>query len=250
VSFARPARKFLRGLAVVILAFCLVALVTARSGDPSLYPPRPAAATIEIFVVNHGYHSGIVLPRAATSDIARRHGYSALTMITTRFAPFAALEIGWGDEGFYRLAPTLSAVTLPLALRALLWPGNPSVLHVVGLNGNPLTVFTDSDLVSIRLSIDGFVRMLAQLDATFARTEAGELPPDLGRGLYGPSLFFRAVGAFHIFNVCNHWVARLLDAAGVPTAPALAMVPPGLLFDLRWRAGLRPMNAASEADAR
>jgi len=72
-----------------------------------------------------------------------------------------------------------------------------------------------------------------------ARIEASFAPghQDLGPGLYGSSRFYRAVGTFHAFNVCNHWIAGLLDAAGVPTAPVLATLPPGLLIDLRWRAG-------------
>jgi hypothetical protein len=60
----------------------------------------------------------------------------------------------------------------------------------------------------------------------------------LGPGLYGPSLFYRAVGHFNLLNVCNHWTARLLDVAGVPTAPVLATLPYGLQADLRFRSGL------------
>jgi hypothetical protein len=79
--------------------------------------------------------------------------------------------------------------------------------------------------------------MAEELDATIARDDGG-LPEDLGPGLYGPSLFFRANGAFHLLNVCKHWIARLLDAAGVPTAPVLATLPVGLLIDLEWHSGL------------
>ena len=42
--------------------------------------------------------------------------------------------------------------------------------------------------------------------------------PDLGRGLYGPSLFYPANGTFSIFRVCNHWIDELLGAAGLPTS--------------------------------
>jgi hypothetical protein len=51
----------------------------------------------------------------------------------------------------------------------------------------------------------------------------------------------RAVDAFYIFNVCNHRVARLLSAAGLPTAPVPATHPKGLFLDLKWRAGLVPL---------
>jgi Protein of unknown function (DUF2459) len=134
--------------------------------------------------------------------------------------------------------PTIDSLTVPLALRALLRPGNPSVLHVVGIPGDPQLIFVNSEVVRLELSAAGFDRLADKLDASFAREAKGVLPEPLGPGLYGTSLFFRANGAFHLFNVCNHWVADLLDAAGVPTAPVLATLPPGLLFDLEWRAGV------------
>jgi hypothetical protein len=36
-------------------------------------------------------------------------------------------------------------------------------------------------------------------------------------------------------------VADLLSAAGLPVTPVLATLPAGLLLDLQWRAGLRPL---------
>jgi hypothetical protein len=44
--------------------------------------------------------------------------------------------------------------------------------------------------------------------------------------------------------VCNHWIAGLLDAAGVPTSPVLATLPYGLILDLRWRSRLAAVSAA------
>jgi hypothetical protein len=95
------------------------------------------------------------------------------------------------------------------------------------------------------LSESGFLKLLERLDETFARAEASDLPVELGPGLYGASLFFRANGAFHLFRVCNHWVADLLNAAGLPATPVLATLPAGLFFDLKWRAGVAPLPPAS-----
>ncbi len=213
--------------------------MTARLGDAALWPPRAGAETIEIFVVNHGYHAGVALPRSALAELARRNGHGALIALAERFGAYAWLEIGWGDEGFYRLAPTLSAVTLPLAARALFRPGNPSVLHVVGLERSPKRAFSYSDVVTVPISAAGFERLVARVEATFMKGEGG-LPSDLGAGLYGPSLFYPAVGTFSLLRVCNHWIADLLDAAGLPTTPMLATLPRGLMLDLAWRAGLHP----------
>jgi uncharacterized protein (TIGR02117 family) len=228
------------GLCVLVAAVLLVTAViaTARWGDASLWPPTPGAPTTEVFIVSHGYHAGIVVSRRAIAEQASRRGLGALGLVATRFADFDRLEIGWGDEGFYREVPTAESLTVALAIRALFRPGNPSVLHVVGVNDDPRAAFARSDLVRIDLGEASFARVVDKLDATFAHEQGSALPEDLGPGLYGPSLFFRANGAFHIFNVCNHWIAGLLDAAGVPTAPVLATLPFGLLLDLEWRSGL------------
>jgi uncharacterized protein (TIGR02117 family) len=231
-------RRLGLGMSIVVVLLVVAVIASARSGDRSLWPPASGTPTTEIHVVSHGYHAGIVIPRSALVDQASRHGRTALGAISTRFAGFDRLEIGWGDEGFYREAPTVDSLTVPLALRALLRPGNPSVLHVVGIPGDPGMVFVNSDVVRLELSTAGFDKLADKLDASFAREANGDLPAPLGPGLYGTSLFFRANGAFHLFNVCNHWVASLLDAAGVPTAPVLATLPPGLLLDLEWRSGL------------
>ncbi len=120
-------------------------------------------------------------------------------------------------------------------------PGNASVLHVVGLPDHPRKVFP-----LFRHCIGPAWRRWLRahdphLDASFARTGAPPAPQVLGQGLYGPSRFYRAVENFHLFNVCNHWVARQLSAAGIATAPVADTLPAGLLLDLKWRSGLSPM---------
>jgi uncharacterized protein (TIGR02117 family) len=236
----RWARRLSLGVLALLAVLAGLALVTARRGDPRLYPPPPGASGIEVIVVSHGYHAGIVLPRAVLADLAARDRLAAARAVADRFGAFPLLEVGWGDEGFYTSVPTVAALTVPMALRALLRPGNPSVVHVVGLSDDPGTTFPQSDMVRLRLSGAGVARLLAKLDATFAAGPGGPVE-ELGRGLYGPSLFYRAVGSFHLLRLCNHWLADLLDAAGVPTAPVVATLPPGLLADLRWRSGAAPL---------
>jgi uncharacterized protein (TIGR02117 family) len=231
------ARRLGFGLLIAAVLFAAAVIATARRGDARLWPPQPGAPTTEVFVVSHGYHAGIIVPRRALAEEASRRGLISIGNVTTRFAAFDRLEIGWGDEAFYREVPTAASLNVALAVRSLFRPGNPSVLHIVGVNDDPRAAFTRSDMVRIELGEASFARLADKLDATFARDATGQ-PEDLGPGLYGPSLFFRANGTFHIFNVCNHWLAGLLDAAGVPTAPVLATLPFGLLIDLEWRSGV------------
>lgn len=240
-------RRWLRGLGIALIVLTIVLLMavalTKRPGDPKLYPPPAGAPAVEVFVVSHGYHAGIVVPRARAAEVAAANRDVRLAAVATRFAAYPWLEIGWGDEGFYTSVPTIGSLTIPMALRALFRPGNPSVVHVVGLAEHPRTTFGHADIVRLQLSEAGFARLLDRVDATFAERPEGGIAEPLGPGLYGPSLFYRAIGTFHLFNVCNHWIANLLDAAGVPTTPLLATLPSGLLYDLKQRAAAEPVVA-------
>jgi uncharacterized protein (TIGR02117 family) len=220
----------------------LVIMVTARPGDPAKYSAKATSPRTEIFLVSHGYHSGIVIPRVAMATLAGERGEGALIAVATRFRAYPWIEFGWGEEEFYRNVPTAASLTFGLALRALLRPGNASVLHVVGLSAPPLESFPQSDVVALELSEPGLESVLDKINGTFGGSSSAGVPEDLGPGLYGPSLFFRANGSFNIFHVCNHWVADVLDAGGVPTSPILALHPAGLLLDLRWRTGLAPLT--------
>ena len=237
----KAGRRALWSLAALIGLFAAAAFATARSADPALWPPAPGAPTIDIFVVSHGYHSGIVLPRALVAEVAAQRNDAALAEVARRFAAYPWIEVGWGEENFYRSVPDVASLSVPLALRALFLPGNVSVMHVVGVTWPPRTTFPKSDIVRVSLSRDGFERALARIGRSFARTGEGGLPEALGPGLYGPSQFFRATGTFSLFQVCNHWTAGILAAAGLPVAPVLATLPHGMFLDLRWRAGLAPM---------
>ena len=227
----------IRLLGVVVLAFGLLGALTIRSGDPSLYPARTGEG-VGILLVSNGYHTGLILPRDDVAKVAGRDGRAALIAVAERFGHYDWLELGWGEDAFYREVPTVSSLNWGLALRALFRPGNASVMHVVGIEGDPYIALEGATFVPIRLSADGFARLLAGIDASFAG-RANEQPEVLGQGLYGPSLFYRAVGAFNIFNLCNHWTARRLSEAGLPVWLLAATLPRGLILDLEMRAGLR-----------
>lgn len=226
------------GLSALALAVIVLAVATARSGDPALWPAKPGEAEIGIFVVSHGYHAGLAIPTAQVAETAQRNGDTALSLIAEQFGSYPFIEVGWGEERFYASVPSPASLDFGIAMRALFQPGNRSVLHVVGLPDHPRKVFGSADMVLVNLSEEGFGRMLTALNTSVVLSGDPPAPKSLGRGLYGPSLFFRANGAFHIFNVCNHWVADMLAAAGLPVTPVLDTVPDGLLLDLKLRAGL------------
>ncbi|WP_082559206.1 DUF2459 domain-containing protein [Methylobacterium sp. Leaf94] len=231
--------RIVAGLAALIVTLIglvvLAALLTAQRGDPDLYPPADADS-IGIALVSHGWHSGLVLPRAALTGAGSG---PALASIATRFRAYPQIEFGWGEARFYRATPTLAQFDLRLALAALFTPGGRAgVVQVVGLERPVRDSFPYSDLVPLRVSKPGLTRLLARLEGSF-RLVDGQ-PAAGGPGLYGPSLFYDGAGRFSYANVCNHWAARLLHAAGLPITPVLDTHPAGLLLDLHWRSGLAP----------
>lgn len=218
--------------AVAVLA--MLALVTAGAGDPRLFPPAPGTPAVEVTIVDHGYHAGVIVRTADLARLAATEGVPALTELQARFGAYPWLEIGWGDSAFYRLAPRLSDVTVKMAFAALAGSNDDSVLHVVGLEAEPVRSFPSADLQTLRLSPEGFSALAGRLAASFALDDAGQ-PEAIGPGLYGPSLFFRAKGRYSLLETCNHWVAGLAAAAGLKVSPVPATLSGGLMAELRWR---------------
>src|SRR6266540_3517630 len=73
-TMARFARRLGWTLAVLIGGLVAATLLTARWGDRALYPVPPGTPAVAIFLVSHGWHSGIALPREVMADVAGRRG--------------------------------------------------------------------------------------------------------------------------------------------------------------------------------
>lgn len=188
-----------------VLICVLLSGAGCYSPVPGLFPARRGEPTEKIFVVNHGWHTGIVVPTAKLPASARPPLADA--------AHSQFLEIGWGDDGFYRA----DKVTSGIALRAMFWC-NPAVLHVVALDKPPNLYFPDSGLIEVTVGTNGFNRLCAYLSASYATNSYG-VPLDLGKGIYGASRFYRATGHYYFPNTCNKWTARALRATGAPITP-------------------------------
>ena len=73
-----------------------------------------------------------------------------------------------------------------------------------------------------------FEHLVQYIHDAHARTEHTQVKP-LAAGLYGDSRFYPARGHFHLFNTCNVWTARALQAAGLPMQPRLAVTASALI---------------------
>lgn len=217
------ARAFVLAL-VLVLASAGCAVPAARPATPAAAPEQPAH---RIWVVHHGYHSGIVV-RAA--DVAPQAWPARRDFPQAEF-----LEVGWGDREYY-MAP---APGLWSGLRALLWP-TPAVLHVVAFDGPVERYFAEFGVVELKLSPSGFAALVDAVSDSHARgpeaAGVGTLaqgPQLVGPGLYGVSHFYASRERFHLFRTCNVWIAELLSTAGVPLRPRTVLTANALFTQLR-----------------
>jgi hypothetical protein len=90
-------------------------------------------------------------------------------------------------------------------------------------------------------------KVLRGVAGAFAVDDAGE-PVELGKGIYGPSLFYRARGRYSLVNTCNMWLGDLMAAAGLKASPVASVTSRGLLTELRWRNNLGPPSPPIAAE--
>lgn len=167
--------------------------------------PRVAAASatdcVELHLYSNGYHSDIGAP---ASIFPEDHPLRRLYPEAQTFL------IGWGDEAFYRSDGT----DLWLGLVALL-PTGASTLHVAYNAPAASAYLGPNDDLAIGVSAEGAARFVAFIDRALVLDETGA-PLRIADGkVVGRSSFLRARGSFHLFHVCNQWMARALRAAGV-----------------------------------
>ena len=204
----------------LLLVLAALACGCAAQSNPGALPAADAqAATQRIYVVRHGWHSGIVV-RAADVPLqawpARRE-----------FAGADYLELGWGDRAYYQ-APDPSVW---LGLRALLWP-TAGVLHIVAFDGPVERHFMSAEIVALQITPQGLARLVAAVSASHELDATGQ-PVRLGPGLYGKSRFYASRDNFHLFSTCNVWLAALLREAGVRVSPTLSQTSGALFAQLR-----------------
>ncbi len=214
-SNLRPhlSRRHLGGLCIAYLCLC------SSSFKPWGFSPLSRAEQTTIFVVNHGWHAGLVIP-------ANVLGHK-LEVISPYFDSPAFYELGWGDSGFYQA----EEITAGLVAKALLWPSE-SVMHVVALPMEPVSYFSGSEVVALTLSSEGVKRLTARIAASFKYDSNGRLEK-MRPGLYGQSLFFVGAGTYHGFNTCNSWTANVLASGGVPIDDWLSLTSGSVMVQTR-----------------
>jgi len=192
-----------------ILFLFLIFLLTCLGPKKGLYPPSESDSTKSIYVINQGWHTGIIFQR---TDID-----TAVWKAMRRDSSDSKyVEIGWGDAEFYQAEST----TIWMGMKALFWPTG-TVLHVVWFDRPVEEYFLGYQIYKVALTDSGFTRLCAFMDRSYARDEKGDIIP-LGPGLYGDSQFYRARGKYFFTKTCNTWISQALRESGCPVTPAYA----------------------------
>lgn len=174
-----------------------------------LYFPMPAPDVaparvgdcVELHLYSNGFHSDIGAPASIfPEDHALRRLYPEAR----------SFLIGWGEEHFYQSPGT----DLMLGLDAII-PPSPTVFHIA-YNAAPSSVYLGpTDDTAVAVSAEGAAAFVALVDKYLALDAARDAIPVARGKVVGRSMFLRSRGSFHLFNVCNHWMAKALRAAGV-----------------------------------
>ncbi len=177
--------------------------------------PVSSADEVQIYVVNHGWHTGIIL--------AGNQLEPELNFIQDKLGKHSFYEFGWGDKGFYQA----KTITTAMTFNAILWPTD-SVMHVVAFSQAPQEYFSDSEVLAMTISISGLRALNAGIAASFKKEGGGAVLPTRP-GIYGNSLFFTGEGHYYATNTCNTWVAKMLAYTGAPFNSFLTLTSGGVM---------------------
>ena len=189
-----------------------------------------------IYVASHGWHTGIILERKNLDGL--------MPDLAKRFPHADYYEVGWGDAGFYQAAK----ITAKITLNAVFLPSD-TVVHLVGIEGDPIEYFSTSKVNEVSLSDDGMKSLCAFVESSFAQDENGT-PKMLGPGLYGDSQFYEGEGKYHLFNGCNKWTAKALYSGGVDMNPVLKITSASVMDEIGGSVGSQKSQPLYRRSAR
>lgn len=222
---------------LAVLLGLLAGLWTAqRAGDPTLFPPQEGQGAIVVHLLDNGFHTDLVAPRAALAA-----GDDALARAVRALPLGDWVRIGWGDAVFYVEQGPISG-RLPDGARAFFRPGgNPSV---VMLDPDPVdpALSPETERATLALSPEGFAALRARVAASLRLDDGGRAVVSAQRD--GDDAVFYASGeTFWVGHLCNHWTAEVLNAGGLPI-PMVRSLTSGAVM----RAARQAEQSAAELD--
>ncbi len=147
-------------------------------------------------------------------------GSGPLAEASRSLGPGDWVLIGWGDAAFFVDESPMEGRLLDGA-RAFFRPGNASVVMLDPESGDPRHRFAPENRRSLRLSQAGFDDMRGRIEGSLMLRD-GRPHLSTARPADGAH-FFASHETFWIGYLCNSWMARVLNAAGLPVRPLRAV---------------------------
>ena len=185
------------------LFFTSCSLQEFARGGPATFADKQCEGNgnrIEVYIVNLGWHTGILMRSDRVSE--------SLSSLLPEFAASPIVEIGWGDERFYRG----SGYSIWSGIRAAFF-SRSSALHVAGYASLSQAGLHHLEVVRLYLSQSGMERLCEKIVTSLARNNDGKIIR-LGDSLYGKGSFYKAKGNFSISHTCNSWTSEAIQSAG------------------------------------
>jgi hypothetical protein len=185
-------------------------------GDPKLWPLSAGETGIPVYLLDNGFHTDLVMPRAALTTAS-----GPLSDVVDSLDQGPWVLVGWGDAKFYVDQSPISS-RLPDGARAFFRPGNASVLMLRPETLPPEQAFAPEGRRVLVLAPAAFAAMRARIEASLDVSTgrprvAATRPGD-------PVRFFASREPFSILHLCNHWAGEVLNAAGLPIRPVQTLL--------------------------
>lgn len=213
-------------LAVLVSVALLAGLVVPRTAADFAQAPERAASRHEIVLIANPIHTDIALP--ATPQVLERLAFLGAAGLPIDHPDLGAILIGWGGRQFYTQTPTWGDLTARSAFASVTL--DDSVLRFALV---PPLIPDFPGTRRLSLSDEQFEALLAFIEATLTRDEAGAPIVIEGAGYTPFDRFFEAEGWFNIALGCNVWTAAALGKAGISTG-FWTPLPQTLLRSIDW----------------
>lgn len=182
----------------------LLSITACNSANKNIYPDELSMRTVPLFVISHGWHTGIAIQQEYISD---------WISVRDQVPRGNYLMFEWGDADYF---PSEDP-GFGLLLKAALLP-TPSVIQITGMNVTPDLYFQNSTVIQVNITPEGMSALTGFLYEQFHIHTDGQ-PSFVQAGLYPNSAFFEASQAYMLPRTSNSWTASALHKTGYPINP-------------------------------
>jgi uncharacterized protein (TIGR02117 family) len=197
---------FFSDLLILYLLLAIIGLFWARSSNESINE-----VGIPLIVYGDGFHTELYLP--VKDSILNFNWFDFIqdSTIIHKHRLSKYIAFGWANED-WSLASTRNETGVLLALKAVFWPWNRSIVHVQLVDSvHPLKhPFTEYRL----LNLEQYQQLIDFIKGGFVLHGNKPIVKSY-HGYYESDYFFSSNRRYNAFNTCNQWTADALNACNI-----------------------------------